>query len=227
MVALPGAAERRRRGRLAAQPHDAGAGPERRVVEALAVRAGAPFAVAADGGVDQRRVGGAQRLRVDAPALALHQVGDEDVGVLAEPAHQLGRAGLPQVDADRALAAVVEFEAVLDRRGLLEAHRARVEVPPGIAPRRLDLDHVGPEVGEQRRRRGRRQPRRRLDHADARQRGRHRAPPAPAATPPATRLSLKRAARSALGRKTNFLPMRVLVKRPSASSPSRSARAVA
>ena len=89
-----------------------------------------------------------------------------------------GAPGCRRSTADRALAAVVELEAVLDRRGLLEAHRAGVEVPPGIAPRRLDLDHVGPEVGEQRRGRGRRQPRRRLDHADARQRSRHRTPPA-------------------------------------------------
>jgi alkylhydroperoxidase family enzyme len=70
-------------------------------------------------------------------------------------------------------AAVVGLEPVVRGELVRVAHRAQQELAVDLTAGRLDLDHVGAEVGEQRGRRGRREPVGDLDHADSGERCDH------------------------------------------------------
>ena len=78
-------------------------------------------------------------------AEAGHDAGPEvlgdDVGPGGEPPHHVPALRRRQVDRDRALAGVLLAE--------VRALRPLPELPRHVALRRLDLDHVGAEVGEQ------------------------------------------------------------------------------
>ncbi len=67
---------------------------------------------------------------------------DHDVALLDQPEHQVERFRAPEIEAERSLArvllGVVGRHAVASWRG----------EPGDVARRRLDLDHLGAEVGE-------------------------------------------------------------------------------
>ncbi len=151
--------------------HEARLGLEHEVV-AGAVGPGPGRAVAADAEVDERRVDLGQGRVVEAEPVepADAEVLDEHVGAPQE-APQHGRAvGCLEVEPDRALVAV-DREVVRGGPGIVRPGQSRAD--PWRAPRprpvpvgRLDLDHVGPEVGEEHRAEGSREDRRAVGDAD-------------------------------------------------------------
>ena len=97
---------------------------------------------------DEPRIDGVQDVRAEAPALerARPEALDEHVGVATSSLSSSRALGLAEVDRDEALVAVDERPPQRDAV-LLPAER-----PQRVAARVLDLDDVGAEVGEQRRR---------------------------------------------------------------------------
>jgi hypothetical protein len=102
---------------------------------------GPGLTVARDGAVHELRIEDRQGLEIDTEALrhAGPEALDGDVGVRRQLLDDLRRLGVLQVEREAALVAVLHAE--------LHRHVAAA----GIAARRLDLDHVGPQVGEDRR----------------------------------------------------------------------------
>jgi hypothetical protein len=143
--AEPGA--RRRLTRVAvdpAQARDRLAG--RREAGAVAVAAGLP--VARHPREDRLRVAGVDVLGAEAPPLhrPRAEVLDHDVGALAQPQRDPLAGLLAEVERHRALVAREDRppqRVVVVAQAAPVAHRV-------AARRRLDLDHVGPEVAEQR-----------------------------------------------------------------------------
>ena len=132
------------RGQGGGQP---AAGPVGGDVVGRLVGVGAVQAVAGDDGVHQAGVAGPQRRLAEADPL---QGGDADVGEENVGAVDQGQSHLPsllggEVDGDAPLRAVVQLE---HRIGRELASQHATEGASGIAPRRLDLDHVGAPVGE-------------------------------------------------------------------------------
>ena len=169
VVALRGPGARRRAARLGDRVGDPAAAEERGdvVPRARGVRPLEP--VAGHRGVHQPRVqlqqgGGVQ------PVLLLpaaEQVGDEHVRARDQPADQV--LALRRVDRDRdaALAAVVHVEAGVERGLALRALGLAQHPAHRVAAQRLDLDHVGAEVRQHRRRAGGGHPAGQLDDAHA------------------------------------------------------------
>ena len=111
--------------------------------------AGAGIAEAADGGVDELRVAGVQRLVAEAEPVhhAARVVLDEHVRGVNQCEQRVPVCGTFEVEHDAALVAVdatevaaVEAVGVRLRVGVVEAGH--------VAGRRFDLDDVGPHVGE-------------------------------------------------------------------------------
>ena len=144
---------------------DAGAGPEVGDVVAAAVTFVALVAVTGGARVDQTLIDGEQVVGVDAeaPARIRQQVGDEHVGAGHEVVEHLLAVGVRHVEPDAPLAAVHDLPHELD------AHVALGEPSDRVAHHRVgdggrhDLDHVGPPVGQHRRRRRRERVHRQLD----------------------------------------------------------------
>ncbi len=172
VVALTGATERRRRGRLTEQTHDPRPRPERGVVESRPALIGAAPAVAAERRIDDARVHGAHLFPREpvADAARLDEVGEQHVDVRAEPAHQLRSARPIERDRHRALAAVVALERVVLLEGLAVAHRRHPVAAEHVTLGGLDLDHVGAEIGHERAGRGRGEPIGDFEDTDARER---------------------------------------------------------
>src|SRR5262249_16191854 len=106
----------------------------------------ARLAEAADLAVDDAGILYGDLLVADAVALqgAGPEVGDHDVGALAEPACELQVAGVLEVEHERALVAVRGVEV----RGTARRIDRRLPGPGVVAAGRLDLDHVRAEVAE-------------------------------------------------------------------------------
>ena len=150
--------------RVAGQAHDAGVGLDVGV-ERGAVPAGPGQPVAGDRAHDDARVERGERRVVDAQA-----PGDAGAIVLQHhvgPPHQVGErrlaGGMLEVDHDAALVALVGVK--VGRYALFGDQSAG-----GVAGRRLHLDHVGAQIGQQRGRVGPGQHRRQVDQAQPRQR---------------------------------------------------------
>jgi hypothetical protein len=92
-------------------------------------------------------------------------VGDEHVRALDESAQDGAALGLAQIEREPTLAAVVDDPAVVVRA--LGHAGAAGAVSVEIAVGRLDLDDVGPEIGEDRRRHRARDEARGVDDAQA------------------------------------------------------------
>ena len=155
------AGRRERRGHAGATP--VGAHVVRRTVTLGSVES-----VPGDAAVDQPRVAGVDGRPVETEPLepARPVVRDEHVGIgRAAPTTTSCPAVGAEIHRDGALAAVVQLE----RRVHLAAVRPR-QAAERITAQRLDLDHVGTPVGEDRGARRRRQPQAELDHPHARQR---------------------------------------------------------
>jgi hypothetical protein len=156
-----------RRGRLVRAPGDVGQAGEGLHEEVLpgpvAIRAA--LAVARGRDVDEPRVERAGRLPVqpeaghDARAEVLH----EDIGALDEPARDGLAAGLLEIQGEAPLVAVGEEEE--DADAVEEEVGAGPVALPEPSARRLDLDHVGPEVGEELHRGGAQEELSEADHA--------------------------------------------------------------
>ncbi|MDZ7729008.1 MAG: hypothetical protein U5Q44_12860 [Dehalococcoidia bacterium] len=168
-----------RRVGLGEQAHDAGAGPVGRVVVAGAVGVGAACTVAAEGAVDDARIRRGYVVPAEAEAFAPpgDEVGDENVAALGQPLHDVGAAGLLEVDGDGALAEVVEFEGGVAGKVEIVAERAELESAVHVAAGRFDLDDVGAEVGHEAGRGRGRQPVGDFDDADTIERCGHGTPP--------------------------------------------------
>ena len=128
--------------------HGAGARPERILVERRAVAVRPVGAVAGQHGIDRP---GGQFVNVPVgEAIALEprlgQIGDEHVGLGRKPVHHLHALRILEVDADAALAAVVELET---GRHVVLAVQFGVGAAIAIAFHRLDLDDIGPHVCHQ------------------------------------------------------------------------------
>jgi len=152
---------------------DRGATEERGHVEPRATGVRTDEAVAGQRGVDEPRVAGLQRGRVEAVALLAvdQQVAEEHVGPIGELAHDLGALRPVERHRDRPLAPVVDVERVVDvGRALRRARQAAHDV----TGQRFDLHHIGAHVGEQRAGARSRHPARDLDDAHPVQRS-HRA----------------------------------------------------
>jgi hypothetical protein len=165
---------------LAGHAHHAGGGLDRQVEAALgAARAVLPES--RDRAVDERGLAGAEP--VPAEAEPLHRAGpailDEHVGLEHQRAGEVARGRVLEVEHDRALAAVDRCEV------LAEAFGDRRPLPHRVAVGRLDLRHVGAEVGEQHAAKGARRHVAELDDAHAREGAEgflaHASVPAPAA----------------------------------------------
>ena len=119
--------------------------------------------------VDEVGPEGAQRPVVHAQALRHARAGvdHEHVEARDDAVHQLLRRGMAQVDDERALAAVERVEALA-----LAGHEA-ARLAAALASRRLDLDHVRPEVGEVEAAVRPRHDLRDFEHLDPVQRARH------------------------------------------------------
>ena len=158
-----GVAEGRGRGRgdvvlvglLLAHGHP-GPVPEGQGVIGALVGVGAPLALAGAPHVDDVRVVGPDVLDVDVQLGAdrRHLVGEEDVAGRRQLAEDLEAVGGGEVEADALLAPVGVLEQDVDPAP--EVHRAAGgEAAHGVAPLHvLDLDDLGPPVGEQGRRGG-------------------------------------------------------------------------
>ena len=172
--------------RLAGDRHQAGRGLDDEVV-AGSVGEWAIGAVAADGQVDQARIEAVQLVVGEAkPRQAADaEVLDQDVAPREQPRQHLAASGLLEVEAEAALVAV--DGQVVGRLASVGRVRARVTGriglarlggtgegrSPGaraIAVRRLDLDHVGTEVGQEHRAVRPRQDRRQVADDEARER---------------------------------------------------------
>ena len=138
---------------------------------ALRVRPRGAVARALD--VDEAGAEPRQRLVVDAEAVgdAGAGVAEEDVEVRDDAVDQLLRLRPLEVEADAALAAVEDVE------GLALARRELADAPAAVALGRLDLHHVGAEVGEVHPRERPGHDLRQLQHAHPVERSRHRRPP--------------------------------------------------
>ena len=137
---------------------------ERRHVEPGSAGVRADEAVPGQRGVHDAPVAGVDRRRVEAVAglAERQQVAEEHVGPVDQRPHELGAVGAVEGHGDRALAAVVDVERVVDVGRPLGLAR---HVAHDVAGERLDLDDVGAHVGEDRSRARRRHPARDLDDA--------------------------------------------------------------
>ncbi len=135
--------ERRRLGR-AGHREDAARGLADHV-EALVVRPRPPRAEPLDGRVDDVRLDRLHRVVGEAEFLEhpVRVVLRDDVGARDQPSQHLAAALLLEVERDRTLVGVEHQEVDRVRVGTFRDHAA-----PGLAARRLDLDHVGAEPGE-------------------------------------------------------------------------------
>ena len=121
----------------------------------------------------------AQRARIESELgqSRRQHVGEQHVGAIHETPQRVDRLGQRQVERHGALAAVVHVEVRREGKVALVAGETRQAVAVDLAPRHLDLDHLGAEIGQQRARRGRGDEARQLDDADPREwRGHARAP---------------------------------------------------
>ncbi len=145
----------------------------------VGARAGPGVAETSDGRVDQP--GSHRPHRVVADAEAVHDAGlrvlDERVRPFDEPQQRVAAVGGLEVEHDAALVAVDAGE-VAAVRPLAVLPRERPAVARHVPGRRLDLDHVRAEVGQQHRAERPGQRLRGVDDPQARQRagrpGRHR-----------------------------------------------------
>jgi hypothetical protein len=178
VIAHAGTLEGGRRIRLVEQIHEAGPRPVARVVERRCVGLGPDRPEARQPRDDQPRAPGVQRGRIEAePGEPRGQhVGQKHVRPLDQAPQRRGGLRQRQVERNRALAAVVHVEVRGEGEVAREARETRQAVTVELAPRHLDLDHLGAQVGEQRAGRRRRHEARQLDDADSRERGRHGAP---------------------------------------------------
>ena len=107
---------------------------------------GAGAAERGDRRIHQRRVGGTELVGSQAPTVeyAVPEVLDEDVARPGQLGHQLASGLGRKIDGDAALATILLHEV---RAVAVDDHRQ----PSGrvTARRRLDLDHIGAEPGEQ------------------------------------------------------------------------------
>ena len=118
--------------------------------------------------IDQPRVE-VRDILVSRAKLAPHRerhVGDEDVGLLHQPAQHLVAALGFQVEREAALVAVIEDPGVVAVHPRRAGPRVQGAIKVTFAGR-LDLDHVGAEVGEDRRCRRRRDEARAIDHSQS------------------------------------------------------------
>ena len=120
-----------------------------------AVAVGTVLAVARDRAVDEARVRRGERRVVDPEAGgdAGTEALEHDVGIRREPAEDVAPGGVLQVEPHAALVAGEERHA--DAEGIVG---------------RGDRQHVGPEVGEERRAEGARELTREVENADVRER---------------------------------------------------------
>ena len=155
--------------------HQPGARPVGGGIEAGLLGLGAVLAIGGEGGVDQTRVQVFQ-VAVAGAQFSPHRerhVGDEDVGLLDQLAQYLVAAFGLQVERKPALVAVVEDPGVV----AVHQRRAGAGVKGAVEitfARRLDLDHVGAEVGKDRRGRRRGNEARAIDHPQSGEQPRHR-----------------------------------------------------
>ena len=158
------AARIRRVGVVPEQVHAAEARVERSVGGHLAERAAAPVALRRH--VDDARVGRAHGVVAEASSFerAAPLVLGDDVGRRAQGERELTPAFGVEVERDAAptAALVVEGEALVDELDAAAAHAQHVEVGP-----RLDLDHVGAQLREDRAHLGHHRGDAELDHPHA------------------------------------------------------------
>ena len=120
---------------------------------------------------------GAHVVDVDTQLLAHRgqRAREEDVAGRRDAEERLAARVGGEVDDDAALAPVRDLE---ERVGAVDLEVEEVLEPALRVPgRRLDLDHLGPEVGHDRAGRGDERPVRELDHLDSRERSGHRVIP--------------------------------------------------
>ena len=128
---------------LAGETHDAAHRLSDQIeAAAIAVRTGMPEP--GDRAIDQTRVERMHRVIAEPETIerAGSEVLDEDVRRCRQRAHQCRALGALQVDRDRAFVAIDEVE---------RPERTGFGFATGFAIERLDLDHVGAEIGEQHR----------------------------------------------------------------------------
>jgi hypothetical protein len=158
----------RRAGVRAHHVHQAGARPPGVAVEAGPVRLLARLAVTGEGRVDQPRIEGSDVVISDAEAPPHRRriIGDEDVGVGDEAMEHRPRVRLGEVERDALLVAALEQPGVVVRSGRVAGNFGQRAI--GIAAAgRLDLDHVGAEIGQHRRGRRRGNEARAVDDLEA------------------------------------------------------------
>ena len=169
--------EPRTDGRAVGVARDVEEAPERDAVpvEAGAIAVGTRLAVDGDpcqhdGGVDRREDVVAETPRLERSRL---EVFHHRVGVGHEALQEGLPGGLPEVERDRLLAPSLDRPE--ERVAALEGTDRAEEI---ALAGQLHLDHLRAEVGEERRREGRPDPRAEIEHADAGERTGHRLSPA-------------------------------------------------
>ncbi len=145
--------------------HQPSARPVGGRIEAGAGRLRSRLAVGRDRAVDQPRIDRQQVGGGDLQALAhrRREVGDEDVGRADQPIEDGEALGVLEIDRQALLVAGCELPPVV---GGLAGDRNRC-APRIAGARRLELDHLGAEIGEDRGRRGPRDPARAVDDFQA------------------------------------------------------------
>src|SRR5262249_12015476 len=146
------------------------------VTRAVAIRAG--LSVTRDRAVDDAGVElGHERV---ADAELVHHAGaealDDRIGVAREPQERVATADSLEVESKAALVAV---DHAIDRRGRARGRAGREPETARVIPlaRVLDLDHIGPEVGEVQRAGRAGQQAREIEHAQTRERRAQRSTP--------------------------------------------------
>ena len=137
------------RARRAHHVHHAGAGVERRRVEAGALRFRPLLTICGQAGVDQPVVQ-VRHILVHQFEFAAHghrEVGDQHICLGDQPAQDFLAAVARQIQAQASLRAVVAHPGEVAVLGIRHA-RPGVQRPEAVAAGGLDLDHVGAEIGQ-------------------------------------------------------------------------------
>src|SRR6185369_413163 len=121
--------------------------------EARAIAIGSGLAIAADAQHDQAAIELEQAVGAEAPAFERSgtEVFNQHVGMAGEPAHDVLRVGILQVQGDRTFVARLDLPphrgAVLEQAPLAQGIAAARSGPLRIG-RRLDLDDISAEIGQ-------------------------------------------------------------------------------
>ena len=169
VISTPRDGQRRRGAGVARQSQEAAPRPVRGDVESGQIGVRPLVAVARHVGVDQAGIPGCDVLVLEAEALSgrMRRIDDQHVRPPDQPLEDVPRARRLEIERESPLVAVVEMPGIVV--GGARLRRNLVRDPPRIAARRLDLDHVGAEVGQDHRRARTRDEARQVDHLESRE----------------------------------------------------------